>query len=318
MVTGSMEGLSSLVKSMQNFLLTDSRYIRLLELTLVVLLGWSLSSLVLNFINERYQPLGSELPFLHDTNDNVGRQVPQVAVSGRVAPAVVRGLFGIPEEQNVSTGTDSIAEENLQETQLNLKLKGVLLNRDNGTRLALIARPGQPEELYHEGDRVDGAEIFRIEPARVILRRNGSNEVLNMDIQKLDMTPAAASVPATDRGAAFGRNGVRTISERERVVSQGTLRRELNNLPRLLQQARAVPYTENGQSMGFRLVSIQANSIFEDLGLRQEDVIRSVNGKQLLTPEDALNAYRDLRTSRSFQVEVLRGGRQVTLSLSVQ
>ncbi|NIN34985.1 MAG: PDZ domain-containing protein, partial [Gammaproteobacteria bacterium] len=82
--------------------------------------------------------------------------------------------------------------------------------------------------------------------------------------------------------------------------------------------ARAIPHNENGQAMGFRLVNIQSGSVFEELGLQRDDVIRTVNGRQILSVEDALNTYRDLRTSRSFQVGLMRDGRQVTLSLSVQ
>ncbi|MGY8815107.1 MAG: PDZ domain-containing protein, partial [Gammaproteobacteria bacterium] len=90
------------------------------------------------------------------------------------------------------------------------------------------------------------------------------------------------------------------------------------NLPRLLRQAKAIPHSVNGENQGFKVVEIQEGSIFQDLGLQQEDVIRSVNGTPIRTAEDALNAYRKLRTSNSFQLDLLRSGRSMTLNLSVQ
>ncbi|NIN34984.1 MAG: type II secretion system protein GspC, partial [Gammaproteobacteria bacterium] len=72
--------------------------------------------------------------------------------------------------------------EQIQETQLQLELKGILVNADDGKRLALIAVQGQSEDVYQEGDNIQGAEIIRIEPRRVILRHNGRTEALNLEI----------------------------------------------------------------------------------------------------------------------------------------
>jgi general secretion pathway protein C len=70
--------------------------------------------------------------------------------------------------------------------------------------------------------------------------------------------------------------------------------------------------------MGFKVVEIASGSIFEDLGIQKDDIIHSVNGRSVKSAEDALNAYRRLRTSKSFQLSVLRNGRPVSLNLSVQ
>ena len=148
----------------------------------------------------------------------------------------------------------------------------------------------------------------------MILRRNGRTEALSLEISKLD----AETTNTTRRQASFSRNGIRKVSDNERIVSQRTLRQQLNNLPRLLQQAKAVPHQVNGETTGFKLVELQAGSVFEDLGLQKDDVIQSVNGNELRSPDDALIAYRELRTSRSFQVALLRGGRPMTLNLLVQ
>jgi general secretion pathway protein C len=178
----------------------------------------------------------------------------------------------------------------------------------------LIARPGNPEDVFKIGDTIEGAEIIGIEPKRVVIRRNGNMEALTLAIPK--MKADLADRPVSSSG--FARSGIRRISDNERVVSQQSLRQQLNNLPGLLQQARAVPHTVNGQPQGFKVVEIQAGSVFEDLGLQRNDVIQSVNGTPIRSTEDALQAYRDLRTSDSFQVGLLRSGRSMTLNLSVQ
>jgi general secretion pathway protein C len=114
------------------------------------------------------------------------------------------------------------------------------------------------------------------------------------------------------------RSGIRRISDTQRVVSQDTLRQQLQNLPQLLTQAKAVPHMENGQSAGFRVTEIQPDSVFQQLGLEREDVIRAVNGSPVRSVDDAIKAYGNMKTATSFQLDLLRRGQPVTINFSVQ
>jgi type II secretion system protein C len=311
MVTVKMDRLTGLANVAQHYLIADNRLIILGEIALVIAIAIALADMVSGMIAPTRQDL-AQLD-VQTTQDGDTSRAPGAIVNMAPSSSLLR-LFG-----TASTGSSNddpgFIEAQVQETQLNLVLKGILVNGENGKRLALIAEPGQSEEVYQEGDDIEGAEIIRIETRRVILRRNGRTEALSLEIREL------GNASRTQRqGLRPGRvtSGIRRISDRERVIPRETFSRQLNNLPRLLQQASAVPHTENGQAMGFRLVTIQSGSIFEELGLQRDDFIRSVNGRQILSVEDALNSYRDLRASRSFQVGLLRGGRQLTLNLSVQ
>ncbi len=306
-----MDRLTGLGNFIQHRLNADNRLISLGEIILVIALAIVLADMVAGAIGSDPQggPINVDqsrgINQLADTTDPMDYTSP--------SPSVLK-LFGIATS-TASIDDSSFDNEQIQETQLQLELKGILVNADDGKRLALIAVQGQSEDVYQEGDNIQGAEIIRIEPRRVILRHNGRTEALNLEIRDLENT-SAAQRPRLRPGRSV--SGIRRVNDRERIIPRETFNRQLNNLPRLLQQARAIPHNENGQAMGFRLVNIQSGSVFEELGLQRDDVIRTVNGRQILSVEDALNTYRDLRTSRSFQVGLMRDGRQVTLSLSVQ
>lgn len=301
--------ISGLVQTAKDYLVSQKRLITLLEGGLVIVLALLLADLatdILAGVDGSQAEISMTEPYTLSNLDTARSAITSVGPS-----ANVKGMFGQPPVAPIEK-TESI--EDLEETPLKLTLKGILANSPSGIRLALIARLGGSEEIYRVGDEVEGAEIIRIEPRRVILRRNGRTEALSLEISKLD----AETTNTTRRQASFSRNGIRKVSDNERIVSQRTLRQQLNNLPRLLQQAKAVPHQVNGETTGFKLVELQAGSVFEDLGLQKDDVIQSVNGNELRSPDDALIAYRELRTSRSFQVALLRGGRPMTLNLLVQ
>ena len=311
MITVKTDRFSSLGKFIQQHLIAENRIISFAEIILVIAIAILVANIVTGFIGSDTYDTPSLIVQTGNNGQTFRAADPNEYESP--SPSLIK-LFG--NAVATSQVDESIYNEaQLQETQLNLELKGILINAEDGKRLALIAAPGQSEEVYQEGDSIEGAEIITIEPRRVILRHNGRTETLSLEVRNLGNT-STSQRPQLRTGR--NSNGIRRISDRERIIPRETFNRQLNNLPRLLQQARAVPHTEGGQAKGFRLVDIQSGSIFEDLGLQAEDIIHSVNGRQILSVEDALNTYRELRTSRSFQVGVLRSGSQVTLNLSVQ
>ena len=97
--------------------------------------------------------------------------------SRNLSPAVL-GLFG----QAGNAGfTPALVEESIQETGLDLTLKGILARRGTTLKVALIAQGGDKEKVYRLGDRIGGAEITHIEARRIVLLRNGRHEALLLE-----------------------------------------------------------------------------------------------------------------------------------------
>ncbi len=67
------------------------------------------------------------------------------------------------------------------ETNLNLKLIGVLFNGENEDGYAIISESGKEQKTFHKGDRLPGnATLYALESSRVILERNGRHEALTL------------------------------------------------------------------------------------------------------------------------------------------
>ncbi|OFZ10945.1 MAG: hypothetical protein A2Z20_08835 [Bdellovibrionales bacterium RBG_16_40_8] len=92
------------------------------------------------------------------------------------------------------------------------------------------------------------------------------------------------------------------------------------NLSQLLQQARMEPvFSPDGIGVdGFRFVNIQQGSVFEKLGFKIGDMIRSVNGEPVNSPTKAMEMYNLLKTSNSVQLGVDRDGREERFNYSIQ
>jgi type II secretion system protein C len=224
--------------------------------------------------------------------------------------AALRSLFGSAPRDQESPGP---ALEPVRATDLNLVLKGIMADRNSDRKLALIAQADNEEQVYWLGESIAGAVIAGIESGRVILDRDGAYEALNLDVElarhasdsrsATDTIPGSYSQPADNR----------------RVIDKKLLDRQMNDLAVLLRQANAVPHTDkDGRQIGYKFVSLPNGSVFRKLGLRQEDIIQTVNGTSVLNTREALEAYRDLKTANAFSISLLRDGRPITLDYSIQ
>lgn len=69
---------------------------------------------------------------------------------------------------------------------------------------------------------------------------------------------------------------------------------------------------------GARLDGIAPGSLLDALGLRNGDVVRSVNGLDVSTAEAALPAYARLRSARHFVLALERDGQPTTIDVAVR
>ena len=152
----------------------------------------------------------------------------------------------------------------------------------------------------------------------------------------IDPTPAALGSPADDAGAASkvqtpaeppprsarGRGGARPARDNDVVrVRPGSYRVKRAAAEEQLSKGglgatKAVPVTKNGQQVGYKLYNVSPQ--LRRIGLRSGDVVTSINGRPLTTPDAALATYGALRKARRANIRLIRGGRPVSLSYELE
>jgi general secretion pathway protein C len=84
----------------------------------------------------------------------------------------------------------------------------------------------------------------------------------------------------------------------------------------LAMQARIVPAFRDGVAIGFKLFAIRPGSLYADAGIQNGDVIESINGYDLTSPDKALEMYSLLTHGDRFDIEVERNRATIHLLLS--
>ena len=91
-----------------------------------------------------------------------------------------------------------------------------------------------------------------------------------------------------------------------------------NDLSKILMQAAAVPVYQNSRLEGFKIVDIEPASIYEQVGLKDGDVITEINGQKLSDVGMAIKVLNALRNDVFAEVRLLRAGVEKTIEINVQ
>jgi len=185
--------------------------------------------------------------------------------------------------------------------------------------------------LYRQGMTVDGHEVLGIREHRVFLRPSGRPLCqIAMFKPPQPATPPPAPKPAEPAPPAEGEKktggvseedlnqGITQVSDTNYNVSRALLDKVLSNQAELMRAARIIPFEENGRTAGVKVYGIRRSSLLGKLGIQNGDVLRTINGFDLSSPDSALEAYTKLREMDQFSIAMVRRGQARTMEYSVK
>jgi general secretion pathway protein C len=224
---------------------------------------------------------------------------------------VERNLF------NTKTGVESAPEkldlEALKPTDLKLRLLGTV-SGDKKDTYAVIEEVGKKQQhLYRVGDTIQNATVKTILREKVVLHVNGEDEILAIEKK------SGKSSSANYAGKSFSP----TLNQKDATLEKISLQRTqidaaVQDINSLMKQVRIRPHFTNGEPDGLRLTGIRPNSIFYRMGLKSGDVITGVDGKDIVSVDDALKLYQNLQSSSDLKVDIKRMGRSKTLEYHIE
>ncbi len=108
------------------------------------------------------------------------------------------------------------------------------------------------------------------------------------------------------------------VGEREWIVDQRALRAELDDMGKVLTDARLLPYSEGDKVIGFRMSEVKPNGVYDMIGLRDGDVLLSINDYPLDSPEKGVQLLNVLKGESSVVIDLLRNKRKLQLSYKIR
>lgn len=182
---------------------------------------------------------------------------------------------------------------------------------------AVIEDPFQKtNKIFKLNDTIaPGVKLLEINRNKIIISRDGKREEIELRAQE---TVAQQRTPAPPRPAPLPSPEPIQPSQTSFVVDRETVEAATQDMNKLLTQARLVPNFTAGTADGFRIFSIVPNSLFDKAGLRNGDIIHSINGVELKDPEKAFQIYQLLKDNERFVIDLVRAGQKLSLNYEVR
>lgn len=201
-------------------------------------------------------------------------------------------------------------------TSLPVTLLGTIVHANPFRSVASVSVKSKPDSISVRVDmEVEGMfTVTKILRNRVEFRNSATQRLEYVEIK--DDTKLA-SIVTNNTVKQVGE--VAQKSDTDFELKRADVTRLTQNLPELLQQARAIPRMgPNGQIECFSLADIAPGSIYERLGLKRNDCIGGVNGEKIDSPGKAMDMYNALRSgSNSIQLDIERNGRKEQFNYSI-
>jgi general secretion pathway protein C len=183
--------------------------------------------------------------------------------------------------------------------------------------------------LYRLGMPVEGRTVDAIGASTVYMLQGAARCSLTMfGTPELAAPPPVAAVAAVEPAgpaeasggipAAELDAGITKVSDTEYRIQRGLVNRILENQADLMRTARVVPHEEGGRIVGVKMYGIRRNSLLGRLGMQNGDVLRTINGFDMTSPDKALEAYARLRESDHLTLSVVRRGQPTNVNFNIQ
>jgi len=259
------------------------------------------------------------------------RAVPEVA---SYAPIVEASLFPSPTRTFTPVATAE-APVVVPQAEAAAVLKGLkLLGTYVGpVSFAVIERTDQNlQRPFKVGETVfDTGAIERISRDSVLIRYGAKTYTLRLPDVVIPPAPplytgagvrAPAPAPSSDR-ASIAPSGARLkyarkTGERQWELDQKAVLSSLEDMSQVLKDARLTPLLENGSVAGFQITEIRPRGVFDALGLKNGDILKRVNGYEITSPEKAVQVLSALKGQRSIDLDVVRGGANMSFHYDIR
>lgn len=203
-------------------------------------------------------------------------------------------------------------------SQLPLTLIGTLVHSNPDRSIASVEIRGRNQILsFRPKQEIESlATLERVERMKIIIRNRNTGR---LEFIEMKDAPKLALRSATPARASGGGGDVRQVGNNQFEINRADLLKYTNDLSSVLMQARVVPATRgNGEIYGFRMVEMQPNSVYTQLGLQVMDVITSVNGNPVTSGQQAMEMYSTLRNAAEIQIGIERGGQTQNLNYRIR
>ncbi|MCA9778924.1 MAG: hypothetical protein KC800_19485 [Candidatus Eremiobacteraeota bacterium] len=204
-----------------------------------------------------------------------------------------------------------------------IKLQGTMAAA-NGAGLAILEYQGS-SQVVSSGDQIGGFTLKSVTSYSATLEGQGQTYLLSLNSEQSTSTAVAPNRPAVSQPTEQPSQPEEVSEAPEEqgstapILTMDELRNILDNPEKFMGQGfTAKPEVVDGVVQGMRIKLANPSHPLARLGIRDGDLVKSLNGTALEGPESLSMVYRVLRNSSTLRFEVGRNGQDETVEVQLE
>lgn len=195
-----------------------------------------------------------------------------------------------------------------------IRLIGIVMGDKRGVFAIVEELASKKQALYRLHEQIlDLGEVADIQRDGMVIRQGNLEEWLELGLTEKPAIPgnSTAVPPSTPSPQVPGAPLRKVIDRREVELA-------MNDMPKLMTQARAMPHMVNGAVNGFRIDYMAPASFYERIGIQTGDILQRVNGVDIRDPGTMLNLLQQLKSERVVKLDMVRNNQPSTVTYELR
>lgn len=220
------------------------------------------------------------------------------------------------------------SEQCQPEIQAEVRLSGTLYDSESPDRsLAILGKPSSATAVYRAGARLGALKLLAVHPTAVLF---GSADGDACWLRMSRIEPGGPAPKKKQKAAESAKDksknpfskeeldrGIQRHGDGQFNVDRGLLQTAIARMPQLAKGMRAKVVKKNGEPVGLEIRKLASGSILRRLGVKNGDVLKTINGFQVGSIDGMLTARSALSSAKRLSLAIEREGKPVTLEYSV-
>jgi len=299
-----------------------TRHFWVVHVLFIACAAWLISHISILFIEDRVLSL---------PRANASKKSPPLARSApepydKYSPVTERNIFSpadrgqklLPLEERKASPPGSRMTEAGQVTPTGGYILAGTITGPGGYSWAILQEKGtRKQQIFRIHGNIGGGKIVSVTRKQIQIEKDGKRETLTLSEEETQPRASGKPLPQAPLPPA-GQEEVKKLSANRFLVNREDVNAAVGDINRFMTQARLRPHFEVGKPAGYSVSEIVPGSLMEKLGLKNNDIIKKVNGIGVSRPEEIMQAYAQLQKDSNIELEIDRGGRTEILRYEIR
>lgn len=198
-----------------------------------------------------------------------------------------------------------------------IRVIGVVMGDRQGIFAIVEEQASKTQVLYRLHDQIpDLGEVVDIQRNGILIRQGNLEELVSLDL--LENPQASGNGAAAPASKASSPRVQASGPSMKKIVDRREVEQAMNDLPKLMTQARAIPNMVNGTINGFRLDYVAPASFYEKIGVQKGDILQRVNGVDIRDPGTILSMLQQLKNEEVVKLDIVRNNQRSTVTYELR